>query len=412
MEENLCYKLKQQLEKHFSMPFDVTSSCVDGEIHYTCCPANEDQMFFDVKVYIHNQIRLIVEIYPQKHGGYILNEMALASAEKRKCFFTYKQMLMEKGARIKFLVNNNNLTEEEWPAVWKSFHSKITKVPIPESADSDFAVTSEWMQHGIDLVFCLLTISDVNDNNLNSQAVQTEGTPQEIKSIRYERNPINRELCLHMKGHSCAVCGMNFFDTYGIIGKDFIEVHHTTPVSEMDENFVLDIERDLVPLCPNCHSMVHRKKPPYSIHEMKMIMEENNYGGNWMAADEPPGYNKENSNNLIVGVVKSDKINSFINGNASSYYFGKKFPSKYNLKNIQFFAPYYDGGIRGYYDITAIRTAMKSEIIGSKDENDKDLRIVLDLGKYHVLTEKPIKIKLTNYTYANLPLSSIKDSEI
>lgn len=143
-----------------------------------------------------------------------------------------------------------------------------------------------------------------------------------------------------------------------------------------------------------------------------MIMEENNYGGNWMAADEPPGYNKENSNNLIVGVVKSDKINSFINGNASSYYFGKKFPSKYNLKNIQFFAPYYDGGIRGYYDITAIRTAMKSEIIGSKDENDKDLRIVLDLGKYHVLTEKPIKIKLANYTYANLPLSSIKDSEI
>lgn len=131
-----------------------------------------------------------------------------------------------------------------------------------------------------------------------------------------------------------------------------------------------------------------------------------------MAADEPPGYNKENSNNLIVGVVKSDKINSFINGNASSYYFGKKFPSKYNLKNIQFFAPYYDGGIRGYYDITAIRTAMKSEIIGSKDENDKDLRIVLDLGKYHVLTEKPIKIKLANYTYANLPLSSIKDSEI
>lgn len=410
--ENLCYKLKQQLEKKFSMPFDVSSSSVDGEIHYTCNPANEDQMFFDVKVYIHNLIRLIVEIYPQKHGGYILNEMALASAEKRKCFFAYKQMLMDKGARIKFLVNNNTLTEDDWPAIWKSFYSKITIIPIPESTDSNFAVILEWMQHGIDLVFSLLTISDVNIDNEYSQAVQTEGTPQEIKSIRYERNPINRELCIHMKGHTCAVCGMNFFDTYGIIGKDFIEVHHTTPVSEMDENFVLDIERDLVPLCSNCHSMIHRKKPPYSIHEMKMILEENNYGGNWIAAEQTVEYYKKNTNNLIVGVVKSDKINSFIKGDATSYYFGKKFPSKYNLKNIQFFAPYYDGGIRGYYDIIAIRTATKSEIIGNTEENDKDLRIVLDLGKYHVLTEKPIKIKLANYTYANLSLNSIKDTHV
>lgn len=408
--ENLCYKLKQQLEKNFSMPFEVTSSSVDGEIHYTCWPANEDQMFFNVMVYIHNQIRLIVEIYPQTHGGYILNEMALASAEKRKCFFAYKQMLMEKGAKIKFLVNNNNLTEEEWPSRWKSFYVKITKVPIPESTDSDFSITLEWMQHGIDLVFSLLTISDISENDIFGQAVQTEGTPQEIRSIRYERNHINRELCLHMKGHSCAVCGMNFFDTYGIIGKDFIEVHHTTPVSEMDEDFVLNIERDLVPLCSNCHSMVHRKKPPYSIHEMKMILEENSYGGNWMVAEDIIEYNKEKVSNLIVGVVKSDRISSFINGDATSYYFGKKFPSKYNLKNIQFFAPYYNGGIRGYYEISAIRTATKSEIIGNKEEYDKDLRIVLELGKYHVLSEQPIKIKLANYTYANLSLDSIKDT--
>ena len=91
-------------------------------------------------------------------------------------------------------------------------------------------------------------------------------------------------------------------------------------------------------------------------------------------------------------------------------YFGKKFPSKYNLKNIQFFAPYYNGGIRGYYEISAIRTATKSEIIGNKEEYDKDLRIVLELGKYHVLSEQPIKIKLANYTYANLSLDSIKDT--
>ena len=84
-------------------------------------------------------------------------------------------MLIDKGARIKFLVNNNNLTEEEWPAIWKSFHSKITKVPIPESTDSDFAITLEWMQHGIDLVFSLLTISDISDNDNFGHACSNRG---------------------------------------------------------------------------------------------------------------------------------------------------------------------------------------------------------------------------------------------
>ena len=410
--ENLCYKLKHQLERRFSMPFDVTSSSIDGEVHYICCPTNEEQMLFEVKVYIHNQIRLIVEINPQKYGGYILNEMALASVEKRKCFFAYKQMLVDKGARVNFLVNDNNLTEDIWPVTWKSFYSKITKIPIPESNDSDFSVTLEWMQYGIDLIFSLLTISDLDDNIGYDHAIQTEGTPQEIRSIRYERNPRNRELCLHMKGYTCAICGMNFYDTYGTIGKDFIEVHHTTPVSEMDENFVLDIERDLVPLCSNCHSMVHRKNPPYSIAEMKDILDNNQYGGNWIATDEYVLNGQESLKNLLVGAISSDKINSFNHGNAVSYYLGKKNSSQFNLKNLQYFAPYYDGCINGYYDIIGIRTASISKFIENKKEYGKDIRIVLDLGTYHALTKRCVKFKLADYTYVSLALEDIIDFDV
>lgn len=410
--ENLCYKLKYQLEKRFSMPFDVTSSSIDGEVHYICCPTNEEQMLFEVKVYIHNQIRLIVEIYPQKYGGYILNEMALASVEKRKCFFAYKQMLVDKGARVNFLVNDNNLTEDIWPATWKSFYSKITKIPIPESNDSDYSVTLEWMQYGIDLVFSLLTISDLDDNIGYDQAIQTEGTPQEIRSIRYERNPRNRELCLHMKGYTCAICGMNFYETYGMIGKDFIEVHHTTPVSEMDENFVLDIERDLVPLCPNCHSMVHRRKPPFSISEMKNILANNNFGGNLISKEESIVATKESSDNLIIGGINPDTIDSFIKGNATAYYFGKMFPSKFNLINFQYFAPYYDGCIRGYYEIIGIRTTPISQLIENKKEYVQEMRIILDLGSYHVLKKEFVNIHLPDYTYVSLSLKDIIDTEV
>ena len=65
---------------------------------------------------------------------------------------------------------------------------------------------------------------------------------------------------------------MNFQDVYGDIGKGFIEVHHTTPVSKMGEGYNLVIERDLVPLWSNCHSMTRRRNPPYSVEELKEII--------------------------------------------------------------------------------------------------------------------------------------------
>ena len=173
-------------------------------------------------------------------------------------------MLEDKGARIKFLVNGGNLNVDEWPILWRSFICKIVLVPIPDTGKSDkgFTVISEWMRYSFDLIFSLLTITDIGDEVNNITSIQTEGTPSEIHSIKYERNPINRQLCLYRKGYNCAVCGMNFYDVYGEIGYHYIEVHHTTPVSAMEPGYVFDVDRDLVPLCSNCHAMVHRRNPP------------------------------------------------------------------------------------------------------------------------------------------------------
>ena len=60
--EELCLKLKQDLENYFSMPFEIQAVFKDGEVHYVCSPYNEEQMYFSVEVYIHNKIRLVIEI--------------------------------------------------------------------------------------------------------------------------------------------------------------------------------------------------------------------------------------------------------------------------------------------------------------------------------------------------------------
>lgn len=88
-----------------------------------------------------------------------------------------------------------------------------------------------------------------------------EGAVTQVSVTHYERNPEDRRKALERDGYECQVCHMNFVDTYGEIGKEYIEVHHLYPVCNMGENYQfdpLDPEKGLVCLCSNCHSMIHR----------------------------------------------------------------------------------------------------------------------------------------------------------
>lgn len=69
----------------------------------------------------------------------------------------------------------------------------------------------------------------------------------------------------------CEICGFDFSKKYGDIGKDFIEAHHTKPISQMKENERTKIE-DIALLCSNCHSMIHRKRPWLSKENIKSLL--------------------------------------------------------------------------------------------------------------------------------------------
>ncbi len=80
-------------------------------------------------------------------------------------------------------------------------------------------------------------------------------------------------MCIREHGLSCKVCNFNFSEKYGReLGQDYIHVHHKIPVSKMGGNYKVNPVKDLVPVCPNCHSMIHKKDPPYTIEEMKKIL--------------------------------------------------------------------------------------------------------------------------------------------
>lgn len=96
-----------------------------------------------------------------------------------------------------------------------------------------------------------------------------EGAATRILVNRYERDPSARAACLAVKGTSCNVCDLRFEERYGDIGKGFIHVHHIKPLATTRGNYEIDPKRDLVPVCPNCHTMLHATDPPLSIEELK-----------------------------------------------------------------------------------------------------------------------------------------------
>lgn len=94
---------------------------------------------------------------------------------------------------------------------------------------------------------------------------------------KYERDAINRGRAIAIHGLSCKVCGFNFEKMYGERGKDFIEVHHINPLSHLKGKEVfINPETDLVPVCSNCHRMIHRRHDNVlTIDELKELVDLN-----------------------------------------------------------------------------------------------------------------------------------------
>jgi 5-methylcytosine-specific restriction protein A len=99
-----------------------------------------------------------------------------------------------------------------------------------------------------------------------------EGGRHSVTLDVYERNPVARRECIAHYGSSCFVCGFDFGVTYGPAGEGYIHVHHLKPISEVSERHEVDPIRDMRPVCPNCHAIIHRRLPPYGVDEVKDML--------------------------------------------------------------------------------------------------------------------------------------------
>lgn len=125
---------------------------------------------------------------------------------------------------------------------------------------------------------CLVDDKPTLPDELTSEIIVNDPSSDGRKilsySTRYERNPKNRASAVKIHGLICMACGFDFKKAYGIRGKDYIEVHHTKPLSENGEETIIDPHTDLICVCSNCHRMIHRRRDSIlTLNELRQIIQ-------------------------------------------------------------------------------------------------------------------------------------------
>jgi hypothetical protein len=99
-----------------------------------------------------------------------------------------------------------------------------------------------------------------------------EGGRRTVIINGYERSVSARNECIKHYRPKCQVCGLDFETRYGELGKGFIHVHHIVEISKIGKKYKVDPKKDLRPVCPNCHAMLHRGKKVLGIFELRALL--------------------------------------------------------------------------------------------------------------------------------------------
>ncbi|MCX7084595.1 MAG: HNH endonuclease [Methylococcales bacterium] len=175
------------------------------------------------------------------------------------------RLIEEKGYQLKTFPMEYTAADEKdegAPAKIKGFTPKLSEKKL-------FRIGNNWYASSDQ------TYGGRLAEEVDPKEVFKEGASKTVTVNQYERSAVARSKCLEHNGYKCAVCSFNFENMYGEIGKKYIHVHHIVPISEIGREYELNPVTDLIPICPNCHAMIHITRPALSIEQLKKIINNN-----------------------------------------------------------------------------------------------------------------------------------------
>ncbi|MCW9013519.1 MAG: HNH endonuclease [Gammaproteobacteria bacterium] len=269
--------IASQATKKYGISFEGAKDEYDGEIFSVVRPVdlNKPNGF---AIAIAKTTRVMEASFrADNFSGGLLRSMGDADSTKVQVFCKALDSLSV-NCNIELSINGDSvdkISEAYFADKWNSLEFICDRRLAREAKDSQDAlnkISSAFVIDLLGIILCLLELEDISDELPIYERGLPEGAKVRVEVNKYERNPINRATCISHYGAKCHACGFVFAEIYGEIGDEYIEVHHITPVSRIGSDYIIDPINDLVPLCSNCHSMIHRRDPPLAIEVLKELI--------------------------------------------------------------------------------------------------------------------------------------------
>jgi 5-methylcytosine-specific restriction enzyme A len=267
--------LRKQLEQRFGISLTSGVEEFEGGEFSVIRPADlEPGNGFSIVV-ARTHRRLEASFRADNFSALLLRGMSEADQQSRQTFHTL--LSQAKMDQMQVYLAVNGVTSDALPDgadAWRKLEIDVTSRVSTSNpttqhlAEQALAACSVCLS----LVMVLLTIEDSAQQNRSEVSGMPEGALMKVLVNRYERSPANRAACIAHFGSLCRACGFDFLKVYGELGEGFVEVHHRIPVSLMGQNYFVNPISDLVPLCSNCHSMVHRCNPPLTVEALAELV--------------------------------------------------------------------------------------------------------------------------------------------
>jgi 5-methylcytosine-specific restriction enzyme A len=211
------------------------------------------------------------------YAGALIRKMGTSSDAARERFAVAAAAFSTFGFKVTAKVNGSATADLSLldKGMWAQFELHVVRLTDLSGGNAALtAVARDVCTACLSLVLMLLDLeASQSEVEPALEGGLPEGAKVRVEVNRYERSPANRAACIAIHGLRCKACGFDFSAFYGDLGEGYIEVHHRIPVSKMGASYVIDPGADLVPVCSNCHSMLHRLDPPVAVEKLSQVIE-------------------------------------------------------------------------------------------------------------------------------------------
>lgn len=222
---------------------------------------------------------LDVQFQLGRFAAELLRQMSAADETGRALFRAILDECARDDATTDLKINGHShdfRAPELWEVEWQRIELHIRKGMLPINAGdaaADERIVRLWTSRMAAAVLAVLPLEGLDED---APEPDFEGLPEgakvRVEVNRYERDRRNRAAALAIHGYACKACNTDMSARYGEAAIGLIEVHHVTPVSMLGPDYRINPSTDLIPLCPNCHSVAHRRCPPYSVVEIGAML--------------------------------------------------------------------------------------------------------------------------------------------